>query len=245
MISLNHIIQAYFLSRNKTVIRLVVLRQSRHKAIENVSSLSMYIPADDRISDWIIAVSYFAIPFELVLFAYKYGVKQKAPTIVLSLFVAFITLCGVTHVCNALDANQSNHLFKLLTAAVSLVTSLALIKVIPLVMQMPGKINNLDTEITYESNMRIFNQTLVMCTRNLREPHLVELAAQTLKYMFPACRIAIAERGVQLHHGLCETIINDKYSILTEPDLYLSNKRFFIDLAEQISQQQTDADVFV
>ncbi len=200
---------------------------------------------DDRVSDWCIAISYFAIPFELLVFAYKYGVTGKAARIVLSLFVAFINLCGVTHVCNAVAATDANHVFKLLTAVVSLVTSVALVKVIPLVMQMPGRIDRLDTEVNYESNMRIFNQTLVMCTRNLREPHLVELATQTLKYMFPAHRIAITERGVQIHHGFCEAIINEKYTILIDPDLYRHNKRFFTDLAEQIAQQQTEADVFV
>lgn len=192
----------------------------------------------DEISDWCIALSYFAIPFELAAFAYKYDINQLAARIVVGLFVLFITLCGMTHVCNALSLVHANHVFKLLTAVVSVVTSVALVKVIPLVFAMPAQLACLDSEKAYESNMRVFNQTIVMCTRNLRVPHLVELSGQTLKYMFPAHRIAVVERGVQVHHGLCEAAINDKYTILVDPDLFRLNRRFFTDLAHQIAEQE-------
>lgn len=194
----------------------------------------------DRISDWTIALSYFAIPIEMLVFARMFGIHQRAAKVVLTLFVLFITLCGMTHAANAMCLTRANHVLKLLTAMISFLTSLALIKVIPLVFAMPAKLENMGMDNEYESNMRIFNQTIVMCTRNLREPQLVELAAQTLKYMFPAYRTAVVERGVQTHHGLCETIINSKYAILVDPDLHRHNRRFFEDLAKQISQQQME-----
>ncbi len=142
--------------------------------------------------------------------------------------------------CNALQLIASNHMFKVLTAVVSFLTSLALIKIIPLAFALPGQLASLDDENSYESNLRIFNQTLVLCTRNLTEPHLIRLSAETLKYMFPANRLAIVEKGVQVRHGLHEVYINDRHVILVEPDLYNRNSRFFNDVARQIAQQQTE-----
>lgn len=199
--------------------------------------------AIDFWSDWIIAVSYFAIPIELLYFSNKYKLRATAVRIVLLLFVLFITLCGITHVCNAMLYQSANHIAKTLTAAVSLVTAIALTRVIPLVFALPGQYAELDEEYSYEVNMRIFNQTVVLCTRHLNETQIIKIATETLKYMFPAARLAIVEHGVQLRHGLHECTINDKYDILVDEDLYQSNKRFFDDVSHQIAAHKTDYNV--
>ena len=54
--------------------------------------------------DLLIAIAYFAIPLELLYFFLRYPFPIKAkPAIVGCLFVAFITVCGGTHIFRAFD----------------------------------------------------------------------------------------------------------------------------------------------
>ncbi len=189
------------------------------------------------ISDWGIALSYFAIPIELIYFFIIYRVQQKAAAITLCLFVLFITLCGFTHLFSALHMGPINRVCKASTAVISLITSCCLVRVIPVVFSMPAEMARLDEDYNHELNLRVFNQTIVLCTRHLNEPHAVRLAAETLKYMFPAGRLAIVERDVQLSSGLTEVPIDVRYVLLVEPWLYQQNARFFQGVASQISMQ--------
>ncbi len=190
------------------------------------------------ISDWAIALSYFAIPLELIWF-YRHisAFSRRAAAITLCLFVLFITLCGFTHLFNALHQKQINVVCKALTAVVSLITSCCLVRVIPVVFSMPTQLARLDEDYSHELNLRVFNQTIVLCTRHLNEPHAIRLAAETLKYMFPAGRLAIVERDVQLSSGLTEVPIDVRYVLLVEPWLYQQHTRFFQEVASQISMQ--------
>ena len=189
------------------------------------------------ISDWTIALSYFAIPLELIWFYVKFRVQQPAAAITLCLFVLFITLCGFTHLFSALHMGPINRVCKASTAIISLITSCCLVRVIPVVFSMPAEMARLDEDYNHELNLRVFNQTIVLCTRHLNEPHAVRLAAETLKYMFPAGRLAIVERDVQLSSGLTEVPIDVRYVLLVEPWLYQQNARFFQGVASQISMQ--------
>lgn len=193
----------------------------------------------DAVSDWIIAVSYFAIPLE-ILYAY-HGLHQRryALSVVTVLFVLFITLCGMTHAFNALHMVGANHVAKAATAAVSLVTALVLVKLMPVMVSMPGQLAALHSDVAYETNMRVFNQTLLLCTRHLRNETLVPLANETLKYMFPASRIAIVRKGVALRHGLHELPVDMQYVLLVEKELYDKNVGFFEDLAQQLAEHNS------
>lgn len=134
-------------------------------------------------------------------------------------------------------------MFKALTAIVSFLTACALVRIIPVILALPIQLADLDDQYSFENNLRVFNQTIVLCTRNLRETHIMRLAADTLKYQFPAGRLAIVEQGVQLRHGLTEVPINDEHIILVEPDLYEKNTRFFLEVAHQLRMQQGDLEV--
>jgi hypothetical protein len=198
-------------------------------------------PLLDAVSDWVIAVSYFAIPLEL-LYAYK-GLQRHRRgymlSVVAALFVLFITLCGMTHAFNAMHMAQANHVAKAATAVVSFVTAVLLAKLIPVMVSMPGQLAALSNDVAYESNMRVFNQTLLLCTKHLRNETLIPLANETLKYMFPASRIAVVRRGVQLRHGLHEVAVDMEYVLLVEDDLYDKNMGFFEDLAQQLAEHNS------
>nr|Q9XH58.1 RecName: Full=Ethylene receptor 1; AltName: Full=PhETR1 [Pelargonium x hortorum]AAD37576.1 ethylene receptor homolog [Pelargonium x hortorum] len=99
-------------------------------------------PADDLlmkyqyISDFFIAVAYFSIPLELIYFVKKSAVFPYKWVLVQ--FGAFIVLCGATHLINLWTFNLHTRTVeivmttaKLMTAAVSCVTALMLVHIIP------------------------------------------------------------------------------------------------------------------
>ncbi|KAL5981409.1 Enoyl-[acyl-carrier-protein] reductase [NADPH, B-specific] 2, mitochondrial [Asimina triloba] len=92
-----------------------------------------------KVSDLLIALAYFSIPIELGYFVSCTNLPFKW---VLGQFIAFIVLCGLTHLCAAwVYEPHSFHLmlaltvFKLLTALVSCATSITLLTMIPLLLR--------------------------------------------------------------------------------------------------------------
>ncbi|KAL2325078.1 hypothetical protein Fmac_024136 [Flemingia macrophylla] len=92
-----------------------------------------------RIGDFLIAVAYFSIPIELLYFISCSNVPFKW---VLIQFIAFIVLCGLTHLLNGWTYGP--HTFqlmvaltvaKILTALVSCATAITLITLIPLLLK--------------------------------------------------------------------------------------------------------------
>lgn len=92
-----------------------------------------------KVSDFLIAVAYFSIPIELLYFVSCSNVPFKW---VLFEFIAFIVLCGMTHLLNgwtygphAFQLAMALTVFKLLTALVSCATAITLITLIPLLLK--------------------------------------------------------------------------------------------------------------
>lgn len=92
-----------------------------------------------RVSDFLIAVAYFSIPIELLYFVSCSNVPFKW---VLFQFIAFIVLCGMTHLLNgwtygphAFQLAVALTTFKFLTALVSCATAITLITLIPLLLK--------------------------------------------------------------------------------------------------------------
>ncbi|XP_059632391.1 protein EIN4-like [Cornus florida] len=92
-----------------------------------------------RVSDFLIAVAYFSIPIELLYFVSCSNVPFKW---VLFEFIAFIVLCGLTHLLNGwtygphpFQLMLALTIFKFLTALVSCATAITLITLIPLLLK--------------------------------------------------------------------------------------------------------------
>ncbi|GAU20559.1 hypothetical protein TSUD_33060 [Trifolium subterraneum] len=93
-----------------------------------------------KVSDFFIAVAYFSIPIELLYFVSRSNVPFK---LLFLQFIAFIVLCGLTHLLNAYSYHgpPSFHLLlsitvaKFLTALVSCATALTLPPLIPLLLK--------------------------------------------------------------------------------------------------------------
>ncbi|GLT78698.1 hypothetical protein SLA2020_502260 [Shorea laevis] len=92
-----------------------------------------------RVSDFLIAVAYFSIPIELLYFVSCSNVPFKW---VLFQFIAFIVLCGLTHLLNGwtygphtFQLMMALTVFKTLTALVSCATAITLFTMIPLLLK--------------------------------------------------------------------------------------------------------------
>ncbi|KVH89709.1 CheY-like superfamily [Cynara cardunculus var. scolymus] len=92
-----------------------------------------------RVSDFLIAAAYFSIPIELLCFVSCSNVPFKW---VLFQFIAFIVLCGMTHLLNGwtyephpFQLMLALTIFKFLTALVSFATAITLITLIPLLLK--------------------------------------------------------------------------------------------------------------
>uniref|UniRef100_A0A0V0IXF0 Ethylene receptor n=1 Tax=Solanum chacoense TaxID=4108 RepID=A0A0V0IXF0_SOLCH len=93
-----------------------------------------------KVSDFFIAVAYFSIPLELLYFISRSNLPFKW---VLVQFIAFIVLCGLTHLLNGWTYNPhpsfqlilSLTVAKILTALVSCATAITLLTLIPLLLK--------------------------------------------------------------------------------------------------------------
>ncbi|KAK8623771.1 hypothetical protein V6N13_065134 [Hibiscus sabdariffa] len=92
-----------------------------------------------RASDFLIAVAYFSIPIELLYFVSCSNVPFKW---VLFQFIAFIVLCGLTHLLNGWSYGPHSFqlmlaltVFKILTALVSCATAISLLTLFPLLLK--------------------------------------------------------------------------------------------------------------
>lgn len=92
-----------------------------------------------KVSDFLIAVAYFSIPIEILYFVSCSNVPFK---LVLLEFVAFIVLCGMTHLLNGwtygphpFQLMLALTIFKTLTALVSVATAITLISIIPFLLK--------------------------------------------------------------------------------------------------------------
>ncbi|CAL5208064.1 unnamed protein product [Lathyrus oleraceus] len=92
-----------------------------------------------KIGDFLIAVAYFSIPIELLYFITCSNIPFKW---VLFQFLAFIVLCGMTHLLNiwtygphTFQTMVTLTVFKVLTAIVSFATAITLITLIPLLLK--------------------------------------------------------------------------------------------------------------
>lgn len=111
-----------------------------HCHCDDNESWNVHILETQRVSDFLIAIAYFSIPLELLYFFSLSNVPFKW---VLLQFIAFIVLCGLTHLINGLTyfgpltfpMMVALTVTKLLTALVSCATAITLLTLIPLLLK--------------------------------------------------------------------------------------------------------------
>lgn len=134
-----------------------------------------------KVSDFLIAVAYFSIPIELLYFISCSNVPFKW---VLVEFIAFIVLCGMTHLLNgwtyygphSFQLILSLTIFKFLTALVSCATAISLITLIPLLLKLKVRevflrqnVLELDHEVGMMKKKKEASWHVRMLTRQIRK----------------------------------------------------------------------------
>lgn len=134
-----------------------------------------------KVSDFLIAIAYFSIPIELVYFISCANVPFKW---VLVEFIAFIVLCGMTHLLNgwtyygphSFQLMMSLTIFKFLTALVSCATAITLLTLIPLLLKLKVRevfltqnVLELDQEVGLMKKKKEASWHVRMLTREIRK----------------------------------------------------------------------------
>ncbi|XVF57171.1 hypothetical protein PTKIN_Ptkin06aG0182600 [Pterospermum kingtungense] len=134
-----------------------------------------------KVSDFLIAVAYFSIPIELLYFISCSNVPFKW---VLVQFIAFIVLCGLTHLLNgwtyygphSFQLMLSLTIAKFLTALVSCATAITLLPLIPLLLKVKVRelflrqnVLELDQEVGMMKKMKEASSHVRMLTQEIRK----------------------------------------------------------------------------
>ncbi|CAI0464720.1 unnamed protein product [Linum tenue] len=134
-----------------------------------------------RVSDILIFVAYFSIPIELLYFISCSNFPFKW---VLVQFIAFIVLCGLTHLLNAwtyygphsFQLMLSLTVAKLLTALVSCATAITLLTLFPLLLKwkvrelfLKQNVMELDQEVGMMKKKKLASLHVRMLTREIRK----------------------------------------------------------------------------
>ncbi|KAJ8623788.1 hypothetical protein MRB53_032318 [Persea americana] len=133
-----------------------------------------------KVSDLLIALAYFSIPIELGYFVSCSNLPFKW---VLIQFIAFIVLCGLTHLLTAWVYEPHSFqmmlaltVFKFLTALVSCATSITLVTMIPLLLRvkvrelfLKNKTRELDREVGMMKKQEEASWHVRMLTREIRK----------------------------------------------------------------------------
>ncbi|PON46074.1 Ethylene receptor [Parasponia andersonii] len=134
-----------------------------------------------KVSDFLIAVAYFSIPIELLYFVSFSSLPFKW---VLFQFIAFIVLCGLTHLLNgwtyygphSFQLMLALTIAKFLTALVSCATAITLLTLIPLLLKVKVRelflkqnVLELDQEVGMMKRQKEASWHVRMLTREIRK----------------------------------------------------------------------------
>ena len=151
-------------------------------------------------SDGLIAAAYFAIPFSLYEFVRRRTADIPFPSIFL-MFAAFILLCGATHIMEIVTVWHPVYrlagMLKLATALVSVATTLALFRLLPLLLQLRSP-----RELRQEVEAR----TAELETMHRQRDETAALLGTTLRSVGDAVISTDATGAVQFMNGVAESL---------------------------------------
>lgn len=133
-----------------------------------------------KVSDFFIAIAYFSIPIELLYFLSRSNVPFKW---VLLQFIAFIVLCGLTHLLNgwtyygphSFQLMLSLTAAKFLTALVSCATAITLLTLIPLLLKVKVR------EVFLRQNVLELDQEVGMMKKQKEASWHVRMLTQEIR----------------------------------------------------------------
>ncbi|KAK7269123.1 hypothetical protein RIF29_21839 [Crotalaria pallida] len=147
---------------------------------EGIMSIENILVAQ-KVSDFFISIAYFSIPIEILYFVSRSNVPFK---LIFLQFIAFIVLCGITHMLNSYTYSGPLSFYlllsitvaKFLTALVSCATAMTLPPFIPLVLRVKVRehflrrnVLELDQEVGIMKKQKEASWYVRMLTREIRK----------------------------------------------------------------------------
>ena len=187
--------------------------------------------------DIVITVSYFSIPCEILYFTYRLPIHDDKAVVACLLFCTFIMLCGITHMLHTFTQGVVAAVLWGLTAIVSAVTSVALLFVIPRLLQLPLTLEDKRRELETSNAFR--SVVMDTCTHaNMRaEENLLPVACQVLQHMFSKRNVTTAtvthalSNVHELVRGPPGSDASALLVLLIDNGLYNNKKALFDDVA--------------
>lgn len=164
------------------------------------------------VSDIVIALAYYAIPFALIYFVHKRG--DLVFDWVFLMFATFIVACGTTHLFDIVTIWQPYYgvqgLVKLITAAVSIATAITLWRLMPKALRVPSAVE-LDEK---NRELRALNEQLrLMSDTRLRQ--VIEAAPNGLLMVNQKGEIVLCNAEIESLFGYArEELLGKKIEIL-------------------------------
>ena len=173
--------------------------------MENLTSLKNFIPHGyclswsplllklHVVSDLFISLAYFSIPITLMFFM----VKRKVFVFrwLIGLFAAFIVSCGITHLLSLITIWYPIYwidaLFKIITAVLSIITAVLMVKIIPKAMALP-----LALQEKQHQNKHILN--------NMHQGIVLMDSHHKIIYCNPASQKLTGYQSKEIHGKSCE-----------------------------------------
>lgn len=137
--------------------------EKHETAVRQPSSRAWWLWFSIVSADWLIAGAYLAIPLELLFFWIALGRDSRIDSTIILLFIAFISLCGTTHIASAVfdDSRYARAIeaasgpypsaflvvSKVTTAIVSVFTAIYTVRLLPQFMRMPVQLEELQSHL--------------------------------------------------------------------------------------------------
>ena len=152
------------------------------------------------ISDAFIALAYYSIPIALIYLIHKR--RDLSYGWMVAMFGAFILLCGTTHVMNLWTVWHGTYrlegLVKLLTAAVSIVTAVALWPLIPTLIALPSPLQLAQANCALQAQI-VERQQGEEALRKAHDELEMRVAARTGELLRANC--ALEEKATELEEA--------------------------------------------
>jgi hypothetical protein len=172
--------------------------------------------------DIIIAVSYFTIPLQIAYFTVFMPLQDWKAKVTCMLFSTFIVLCGFTHMFHALQMQTVMRIIYGLTAVVSAVTAVALFVVIPHVLNLPIRLEQVRRQGEIDAKYRSLIRQLPDYTLPLRDAQLMNVAKMLLRQLFHKKHVQIC---VQQRQSNAVCVATDGcQQLMVEKKVYKDNQ---------------------
>lgn len=180
-----------------------------------------------HVFDLLIVISYFAIPLQIVYFTYYLPLQNIHASIVCVLFSVFIVGCGFTHLFHVIHNEVAAYIVYGITAVISLITAVALVFVIPRILELPVELEKTRKAGVAQKRVTEFTVQLLTHTVPVRDPQLYNVTKHILRKMFPRRRVQVLSYSSNVTPDLHVIASDYTQKLAVDESLYIDHIELF------------------